>query len=454
MRPSPKTYKSNRATAIGRWEELAVDLLKLPSRKLRTHPTSKKRALQANIADYGMLNPIAIDADNNIVDGLLRLEIAKKLGLQTVPVIRIDHMDEAELLAYGIAANKMPGVANIDAKEMSFAFAEIKAALPDFDLRLTGFSYGEVDRIAGRQAASRYDDLDEQEAVLAAEPKSRLGHLYQLGRHRLLCGNSLEQSSFSALMQDNVAVCCFTDPPYNVKINGNVSSSGRFTEFAMASGEMSTNEFQIFLAAVLGNVAEHLCDGAITYACMDHAHIGELLAAGHAIFDQRLNICIWDKGTPAMGSFYRSQHEMVAVFKKGAGAHINNIGLGKHGRNRSNLWNFPGIGGFGKGRKKALELHPTVKPVALVAEALLDATGPGDIVIDPFGGSGSTLIAAEKTDRRARLVEYDPVYVDRTIARWEKLTGETARLIGTAITDGSKPDDESKCQSQDGADEE
>jgi len=430
VRMAVKKYKSNRAMSIGRWEEVAVGELKPAARKLRTHPSGKKRSLEASIHEYGILNPIAVDPNNFVVDGNLRLEIAKKLDLTTVPVIRIEHLDEAELLAYGIAANKMPGVANIDFEALGSAFGEIETKIPDFDMRLTGFSYGEVDRIAGRQAASRYDDLDDQENVDPSAPAiSAVGQLYALGRHRLICGDSLNASTFEAVMQGEAAACCFTDPPYNVRINGNVSSSGRFAEFAMASGEMSSGEFEAFLTTVLGHVCGHLADGAVTYACMDHAHLGELLAAGDTVFDQRLNICVWDKGVAGMGSFYRSQHELVAVFKKGTATQVNNIALGKHGRNRSNIWNFPGMGGFGKSRKKALKLHPTVKPVALVAEALLDVTGPGDLVLDPFGGSGSTLIAAERTERRACLIEYDPVYVDRTIARWERLTGSKAELI-------------------------
>jgi DNA modification methylase len=230
-------------------------------------------------------------------------------------------------------------------------------------------------------------------------------------------------------MHGDLAETVFTDPPYNVKINGHVSGTGQHAEFAMASGEMSSAEFTGFLELTLGNMASALADGGIAFVCMDHAHVGELLDAGEVVFDHRLNICVWDKGQGGMGALYRSQHELVAVFKKGDAPHRNNIALGKNGRNRTNVWSFPGMVGFSSSRKKALELHPTVKPVALIAEALLDVTAPGDVVLDAFGGSGSTLIAAEKTGRRARLVEFDPRYVDRIVGRWEKLTGRTAELL-------------------------
>jgi hypothetical protein len=197
----------------------------------------------------------------------------------------------------------------------------------------------------------------------------------------------------------------------------------------MAAGEMTQSEFEQFLRVALANVCAHLTDGAIAFVCMDHAHLLELLRVGAQVFSERLNICMWDKGRGGMGSLYRSQHECVAVFKNGATPHLNNVALGKNGRDRTNVWSFPGMMGFGKARKKARELHPTVKPVVLVAEALLDVTAIGDLVLDPFGGSGSTLIAAERIGRHARLIELDPTYVDRTIARWERLTGRKAELL-------------------------
>jgi DNA modification methylase len=442
MRNSSKTYRSNRATAVGHWEEVAVTLLRPAARRTRSHPSGKKRALEASIREHGVLDPVTVNASNVIVDGHLRVEIAKKLGLATLPVIKIEHLNDAELRAYAIAANKLPAVASYDLDALRLELEEIKAEVPEYDLSLTGFTLGEIDRIAGRHAATLYDDLNDEEEVDLTKPSaSARGDIYALGTHRLICGDSLMPETFAAAMDGQLATCCFSDPPYNVKVNGHVSGSGMHAEFAMASGEMSREEFEAFLTSVLSNIHAHLRDGGVAFLCMDHAHLGELLTAGDAVFEERLNICVWDKGHGGMGSLYRSQHELVGVFKKGTARHINNIALGKNGRNRTNIWNFPGMAGFSKARKKALRLHPTVKPVALVAEALLDVSGVGDLVLDPFGGSGSTLIAAERTGRRACLIEYEPLYIDRTIERWERLTGKKADLIHRIDQQGSAESD-------------
>lgn len=400
---------------------------------MRKHPARKRRTLLESVRTQGIISPIIVNAGNVIVDGHLRVEIAVQLNLRTVPVVRVEHLTQAELRAFGIAANRMPANADWDMDELRLELEEIQADDIALDLSLTGFSIGEIDRIVGNHIATKYDDLDEPDSPPpGGPPTAQLGDFFRLGDHELICGDATDPLVIKRVMGDDEAQAAFTDPPYNVKINGHVSSSGQHTEFAMASGEMSPAAFTAFLEMTLGNMAGSMANGAIAFVCMDHAHIGELLDAGAEVFDRRLNICVWDKGQGGMGALYRSRHELIAVFKKGEAPHRNNIELGKNGRDRTNVWSFPGMAGFSAGRKKALELHPTVKPVALIAEALLDVTAPGDIVIDAFGGSGSTLIAAEKLGRRARLVELDPRYVDRTIARWQKLTGHTAELLGRA----------------------
>jgi DNA modification methylase len=408
---------------------VAVAALVPAARRTRSHGTRKRQLLEQSICASGMLDPITINSANVVVDGHLRLEIATKLGFREVPVIRISHLSDAELRAHAIAANKLPAVATYDLDLLRLEFEEIRAEIPKIDLTLTGFTISEMDRLDGHYLAGVYDDLDEDPPADPADAVAKRGDLYALGDHRLICGDSLDPATYEALMGTDRATCCFTDPPYNVKIQGNVTRSAAHAEFAFASGEMSQTEFECFLRTTLGNARGQLTDGAIAFVCMDHAHLLELLSVGGEVFSERLNVCMWDKGRGGMGSLYRSQHECVAVFKNGTAAHINNIMLGKNGRDRTNVWSFPGMNGFGKGRKKARDLHPTVKPVALIAEALLDVTASGDVVLDPFGGSGSTLIAAERTCRRARLIELEPVYVDRTIARWEKLTGKTADLL-------------------------
>ena len=222
----------------------------------------------------------------------------------------------------------------------------------------------------------------------------------------------------------------FTDPPYNVPIAGHVSGLGKTVhrEFAEASGEMTKDEFVAFLTETLGTAAAQLRDGAIAYVCMDWRHMGELLTAGGATFDELKNLCVWNKTNGGMGTFYRSKHELVFAFKKGTAPHINNFSLGEGGRYRTNVWDYAGISSIGQNRSEDLAMHPTVKPVAMIADAMRDCSNRSGLVLDVFGGSGSTLIAAEDCGRKARLLELDPVYCDTIIERWEQLTGRKALL--------------------------
>ncbi|WP_245440780.1 DNA-methyltransferase [Mesorhizobium sanjuanii] len=260
--------------------------------------------------------------------------------------------------------------------------------------------------------------------------------LFLLGDHRLICGNALSAEVFAALMQGEKASMCFTDPPYNVPIGGHVTGLGKtqHREFAMASGEMSDDEFARFLEQSFAEIAAFSKQGAIAFVCMDWRHIAETIIAGRETFGDLLNLCVWNKTNAGMGSLYRSQHELVLVFKNGNEPHRNNVELGKHGRHRSNVWTYRGINSFGADRMADLASHPTVKPINLVADALLDVSKRGDVVLDPFGGSGTTLLAAQKTRRRARLVEIDPHYCDLIVRRFEKHTGKQATLAATGET--------------------
>jgi len=254
------------------------------------------------------------------------------------------------------------------------------------------------------------------------------GDLWTLGDHRILCGDALEEASYATLLEGNVARMVFTDPPYNVAINGHVRS-GRDSghrEFAMASGEMSETEFRGFLAAVVVQLVAILPEGGIAMVCMDWRHVGELLDAGKTAGLELINLCVWNKTNGGMGGLYRSKHELVFIFRKPGAPYVNNVELGRHGRNRTNVWDYAGVNSFGAGREADLADHPTVKPTALVADAILDVSHRGDIILDAFGGSGSTLLAAEKTGRRARLIELDPAYVDVAIRRWQQATGRKA----------------------------
>lgn len=256
------------------------------------------------------------------------------------------------------------------------------------------------------------------------------GDLWLLGQHRLFCGSALEASAYDALVESERVAAIFTDPPYNVKIDGHVCGAGatRHREFAMASGEMDEREFTKFLSKSLELAVSHSQPGALVYTFMDWRHLSEMQAAIRESGCDLINVCVWVKSNGGMGSLYRSRHEFVFVCRNGSGKHINNVQLGKFGRNRTNVWNYPGVNSFKrKGHAKALELHPTVKPIALVADAILDSTRHDDIVLDPYLGSGTTILAAERTGRRGYGVELDPLYVDTAIARWERMTGVQAR---------------------------
>lgn len=307
-----------------------------------------------------------------------------------------------------------------------------------FEIELTGFSLAEVDLVLDESQAASPDSTadrdDEIPAVLdPVQAVSRQGDLWLLDRHRLVCGDSREPGSFSQLLEDDRADLVFTDPPYNVPIDGHVCGLGRIRhrEFAMATGEMSPEAFTRFLRLTLGHAAARSRDGAIAFVCMDWRHMGELLAAGQEVFSELKNLCVWNKSNGGMGSFYRSKHELVFVFKVGSSSHTNTFGLGDTGRYRTNVWDYAGVNTLRSGRMEDLSMHPTVKPVALIAEAIKDCSRRGEIVLDPFAGSGSTLIAAERTGRRAYVMEFDPAYCDAVIARYQKVTGKQARLATT-----------------------
>jgi DNA modification methylase len=263
-----------------------------------------------------------------------------------------------------------------------------------------------------------------------------MGDLWLLGRHRLLCADTRSLPDMDRLMDGMRADLVFTDPPYNVAIDGNVCGLGlvKHREFAFASGEMSQDQFNTFLTETLGNMARVMRDGAIAFVCMDWRHMGELLAAGQASFSELKNLIVWNKTNGGMGAFYRSKHELIFVFKQGTAEHTNSFGLGETGRYRTNVWDYAGISSIGAGRSEELAMHPTVKPVALIADAIRDCSRRGEVVLDGFGGSGSTLIAAEKTGRSARLIEYDPIYCDTIVRRWEQYTGKKAVLEATSAT--------------------
>jgi DNA modification methylase len=411
--------------------------LKPYSANARTHSKKQVRQIAESIERFGFTNPILISDADEVIAGHGRLAAAKLLKVETVPTVKLSHLSPAERRAYVLADNKLALNAGWDREILAI---ELQALVDlEFDVEATGFSLAEVDFILDDVAESSPDAPDNPEddvPLVTGEPVSMRGDLWQLGRHRLLCGDARESSDYVNLLDNDVADLVFTDPPYNVPIDGHVCGLGgiRHREFAMAAGEMTEAAFTQFLTDTLANAAKSCRDGAIAFVCMDWRHMGELLAAGRQAFTELKNLCVWNKTNGGMGAFYRSKHELVFVFKVGTAAHTNSFGLGETGRYRTNVWDYAGISSLSASRGEELAMHPTVKPVALIADAIRDCSKRGDIVFDCFGGSGSTLIAAEKTGRSARLMEFDPLYCDTIVRRWEKLTGKHARLAGDGST--------------------
>jgi len=406
------------------------------SRNARTHSKKQVRQIADSIQKFGFTNPVLISDDDEIIAGHGRVEAAKLLGMQCVPTLRLSHLDAAQRRAYVVADNKLALNAGWDREVLAI---ELQSLIDiDFDVEITGFSLAEVDLLLD-EARERSPDSEggpEDESPPLRDPVSAVskpGDLWLLERHRLLCGDSRLAESFDRLLEGERADLVFTDPPYNVPIDGHVCGLGRIRhrEFAMGVGEMSAEAFKTFLRRTLGHAAVACRDGAIAFVCMDWRHMGELLTAGQAVFSELKNLCVWNKSNGGMGSFYRSKHELVFVFKAGRAPHTNAFGLGDTGRYRTNVWDYAGVNSLRPGRAEELAMHPTVKPVALVAEAIKDCSRRGEIVLDPFAGSGTTLIAAEKTGRRARVIEFDLAYCDQIVRRFEQVTGKQATLAAS-----------------------
>ncbi len=393
----------------------------------RVHSAKQVAQIAASMRRFDTLNPILVDEADVILAGHGRFMAAQKLGLTKVPAISVRHLSSAEKAAYRIADNRIAELSTFSKEAVRIELDLITSIDPDFDLELTGFDIGAIEVMLDQPGAAP----DEPEAVhepAAGPAVCAIGDAWDLGRHRLVIGDATLREPYLALMGRSRARMIFSDPPYNVRIAGHVSGKGRIKhrEFVAASGEMDCAQFTRFLTLSLGNLAQFSTDGALAYVCIDWAHLPELHEAGAAAFDRQINLCVWVKSNPAMGSPYRSQHELIAVFKRGQRQHVNNIQLGKHGRNRSNVWQYPGMSSFSASRGEELAWHPTVKPLPLVVDAILDASRRDDLVLDGFGGSGTTLIAAEQTGRRARMVELDPLYGDVIVRRFEATTGVKA----------------------------
>lgn len=394
----------------------------------RTHSLKQIRQIASSMERFGFITPVLVDEKNVILAGHGRVEAAKLLKMESVPCARINALTTAEKRAFVLADNKIAMNAGWDEDLLARELREL--ANEEFDVSITGFSISEVDTLLDLDAEEQ--EPDEEQVPFAAPARCKPGEIWQLGRHRLVCGNSLQRETVTALMDSKRASMVFTDPPYNVRIQGHAGGKGKIkhAEFAMASGELSSAKFSEFLSNIISNLIEFSIDGSIHFLAMDWRHMKELLAAADKRYAELKNLIMWDKGVAGMGSFYRSRHELIFVFKNGTAPHHNSFELGQHGRNRSNVWQYRGMAGFSKDRAADLQRHPTAKPVQLVADAIRDVTPRGAIVLDLFGGGGSTLIASHKVGRRAFLAEIDPTYCDCILHRWEVFAGDEATCVG------------------------
>ena len=396
----------------------------------RTHSRHQIRQLAKSIETFGFANPILVDHNNTIIAGHGRVIAAKTLGMDRVPTIRLENLSENEIRAYILADNKLAERAGWDKEILAIEFKHLMTLDNDLDITITGFEIPEIDLILEGAASKKQDSDDCFEVDETVPPISQPGDLWQLGKHRLFCGNSLELASYKALALTRRASVVFIDPPFNVPIDGHATGSGSIhhREFAMASGELNEAEYMGFLTRALSLVAKHSTSGSVHFVCIDWRHLNELLTAGKQVYTKLLNLCVWVKDNAGLGSFYRSRHELVFVYKNGKDSHRNNVQLGKFGRNRTNIWEYAGINTLSRQSDEGnlLALHPTIKPIAMVADALLDCSARGEIVLDSFLGSGTTLIAAERVGRVCYGIEIDSLYVDTAIRRWQKHTGDHA----------------------------
>jgi DNA modification methylase len=405
-------------------------------RNSRTHSKKQIRQIANSIRRFGWTYPILTDENNIILAGHGRYDAALQLGLREVPIIVLSGLNDAEKRALALADNQIATKAGWNRQLLAEELGELARLLPEcnLDLEITGFETAEIDSLLGELLDPERDPADEVPSP-AKTAISKIGDLWELGTHRVLCADGQSAEAVQRLMGAALATMVITDPPFNLPIK-QVQGRGRIkhANFAQGAGEMSRSEFIDFLRIALSLAAKHSVNGAIHFVFIDWRHIHQLLEAGSAVYSELKNIVVWAKTNAGQGSFYRSQHELVCVYRSGDGPHINNIELGRHGRNRSNVWTYPGVNTFRAGRLDDLVMHPTVKPVALVADAMRDCSRRGDIVFDPFLGSGTTIIAAERVGRRGFGLEIDPVYVDVVVRRWQAYTGRDAILTDTGQT--------------------
>jgi DNA modification methylase len=410
--------------------EMPIDHIKPNPRNAKTHSRKQIRQIANSINEFGFTTQLVVTEDGELIAGHGRYEAAKLLGLKQVPVIVVTGLSPAKRRAYAIADNKIAENAGWDRERLAIEIPELTDLLAEegLDLSILGFEPVEIEQLRADFEENSSDPEDAVDPSWAEAPLvTKAGDLWALGNHLLHCGDARNRDHIARLMKGCRADMAFLDPPYNLRIAGVVGrGKAKHAEFAMASGEMANEHFTRFLGTTLDAAASVSRAGAVHFVCMDWRHIGELLSATKPVYGDTLNIIAWVKSNAGQGSFYRSQHEFIGVFRVGKTAHLNNIELGRHGRSRSNVWHYAGVNSFRAGRMEELRSHPTAKPVALVVDALKDCTRHGDVVLDTFCGSGTTIMAAERVGRHARTLEIDPRFVDVAIRRWQAFTRKDA----------------------------
>ena len=416
-----------------RFENRAVDSLRPAPRQVRRREAKQNAKLHASIERFGLCRPILIDAEGTIVEGHGLWEVAKAKGAAELPCIVIDHLDKDELRALRIALNRLGETGAWDPEALRLEFEELTVL--GVDLVETGFEIAEID---GVMLLDDDEELavDEVPAPQSTETAvSHLGDIWVLGEHRLARGDARDCALYDRLMPEGEwARVVLTDEPYNVANVGHVTSNSNHREFAFAHGEMSREEFAEFNRQWMKAVLPRLAGGGLLATFIDWRSVELVIACGRELGLDLINVVVWVKTNGGQGSLWRSQHELLPVLKKGDEPHVNNVELGRHGRWRSNVWEYAGASSLGSDSRQGLALHPTVKPRLLLEDALLDVTNRGDIVIDCFAGSGSTLVAAEATGRRCRAIEFDGPYCDLIIRRWSEMTGREVVLEATGQT--------------------
>lgn len=411
----------------------AITSLKPYERNARTHSKRQIKKIAHSIEKFGFNNPVLVNSDGRIIAGHGRVEAAKLLGLEKIPTIRIDHLTESQIRAYVLADNRLAELSGWDKEILRIELQHLVAVDTDIDVTITGFETPEVDLLLGADDSAAEEDVSDA-PDLPRHPVTRAGDLWIIGPHRILCGDARSNEDVRRLLGGRQIQLTVSDPPFNVRVAGHITGKGCHREFAMASGEMTAKQFVEFLSIVTQRMVDVMVDGALAYLFIDWRHLPEMLASAGSVFGPMHNLCVWVKTNAGMGSHYRSQHELVCVFKNGKAPHINNVDLGRFGRYRSNVWIRPGANTFRKGRDQDLADHPTVKPTSLIADILLDSSRPHDIVLDSFLGSGTTLLACARTGRIGYGIEIDPCFCDVALRRLQEATALIPRLEETNET--------------------